>query len=208
MNPLSAQSIVETLGLVGVLMVLLVETGLLIGLVLPGDSLLFVAGVAASGVAMKAVGVQLSLPLLMIGAPIAAIIGSQVGRNIGEKLGRPLFARPDGRIFSQDRVKKTEDFLARYGYAKALILARFVPVVRTLINPIAGVIRMPKATFFKWNVVSAIIWTESVIILGYVLGEKLKGSIDKYLLPIVALVIVISILPLLLGFIKERKNKS
>ncbi len=208
MNPLSAQSIVETLGLVGVLMVLLVETGLLIGLVLPGDSLLFVAGVAASGVAMKAVGVQLSLPLLMIGAPIAAIVGSQVGRNIGEKFGRPLFARPDGRIFSQDRVKKTEDFLARYGYAKALILARFVPVVRTLINPIAGVIGMPKATFFKWNVVSAIIWTESVIILGYVLGEKLKGSIDKYLLPIVAVVIVISILPLLLGFIKERKNKS
>ena len=208
MNPLSAQSIVETLGLVGVFMVLLAETALLIGLILPGDSLLFVAGVAASGVAMKAVGVQLSLPVLMIGAPIAAIVGSQVGRNIGEKLGRPLFARPDGRIFSQDRVKKTEDFLARYGYAKALILARFVPVVRTFINPIAGVIGMPKATFLKWNVISAILWTESVIILGYLLGEKLKGSIDKYLLPIVAVVIVISILPLLLGFIKERKNKS
>lgn len=208
MNPLSAQSIVETLGLVGVFMVLLAETGLLIGLVLPGDSLLFVAGVAASGVAMKAVGVQLSLPALMMGAPLAAIIGSQVGRNIGEKLGRPLFARPDGRIFSQARVKKTEDFLARYGYAKALILARFVPVVRTLINPIAGVIGMPKATFFKWNVIGALLWTEVVIVLGYVLGEKLKGSIDKYLLPIVAIVIVISILPLLFGIMKERKNKA
>ena len=67
---------------------------------------------------------------------------------------------------------------------------------------------MPKATFFKWNVIGAIVWTESVIILGYVLGEKLKGSIDKYLLPIVAVVIVISILPLLFGFIKERKNKA
>jgi membrane-associated protein len=206
MNPLSANSIIESLGLAGVLIVLFLETGLLLGLVLPGDSLLFVAGVAASGSALKAAGVQLDLRALLIGAPIAAIIGSEVGRNFGARFGRPLFDRPEGRVFSRAKVERAEKFLARYGYAKALLLARFIPVVRTLINPLAGIVQMPKRIFTKWNIVGAIIWTESVILIGYVLGEKLKGSVDKYLLPIVGMIIVISFLPIIFSYLKERKN--
>jgi len=179
MNLLDAHYIVTTLGMVGILTVLFVETGLLIGLVLPGDSLLFIAGVAASATAMETFGIQLPIAVLLLAAPLFAILGSQLGHLLGATYGRKLFSRPDSRIFNQAKVQRTEKWLSKYGLGKALILARFIPVVRTLINPLCGIVGVPAAKFAIWNFVGGIIWTDGIILAGFTLGEKLSGSVDK-----------------------------
>jgi len=208
MNLFDAHSIVTDLGLLGILGILFAETGLLIGLAFPGDSLLFVAGVAASGTGAALLnGNQLPVAPLFIGAPIAAITGSFVGRWIGAKYGRKLFDRPDGRFFTQARVVQTEKWLGKYGIGKALVLARFIPFVRTLINPMVGIINVSNKTFIFWNILGAIIWTDTILLLGYLLGEKIKGSIDTYLLPIIGLIIFLSLLPILFEVLRERKRK-
>jgi membrane-associated protein len=209
MNIFDAHSIISTLGLVGVLAILFAETGLLVGLFFPGDSLLFLAGVGASAVAAKIFdGVQLSFPALLIGAPIAAIIGSQVGHWFGAKYGRKLFDRPEGRVFNKERVAATERWLAKYGHGKAIVLARFIPFVRTLINPMCGIVHIPAKTFFFWNVIGAVIWTDGIITAGYFLGEKLEGSVDKYLLPVIAVIILLSLLPVLKEVLSEIKKRK
>ena len=208
MNLFDAHSIVSDLGLLGILGILFAETGLLIGLAFPGDSLLFVAGVAASGTGAALLnGNQLPVAPLFIGAPIAAITGSFVGRWIGAKYGRKLFDRPDGRFFTQARVVQTEKWLGKYGIGKALVLARFIPFVRTLINPMVGIINVSNKTFIFWNILGAIIWTDTILLLGYLLGEKIKGSIDSYLLPIIGLIIFLSLLPIVFEVLRERKRK-
>ena len=208
MNLLNANSIVTSLGLAGVLFVLFVETGLLVGLVLPGDSLLFVAGVSASGTATAVVGTHLPLLALLMTAPIAAVIGAQVGHHLGAKYGRPLFQRPESRVFNQNRVIRAEQWLAKYGEGRAIILARFVPIVRTLINPLAGILHVPAGRFFRWNLIGGVIWTETVIMIGYVLGEKLKGSVDRYLLPLIGIIVIVSVIPVALELRAERRRMS
>ena len=209
MNLFDAHSIVTDLGLIGILFILFAETGLLIGLAFPGDSLLFIAGIAASATGAALLnGNQLPTLELFILAPIAAITGSFVGRWFGEKYGRKLFDRPDGRFFTQARVVQTEKWLAKYGIGKALLLARFIPFVRTLINPVVGIIGIPTKVFIFWNVLGAIVWTDGILLLGYLLGEKIEGSIDKYLLPIIGLIIALSLLPILFEFYRERKRKK
>jgi membrane-associated protein len=208
MNLFDAHSIVTDLGLIGILAIIFAETGLLIGLAFPGDSLLFIAGIAASGTGAALLnGNQLPAAELFIGAPIAAITGSMVGRWFGAKYGRKLFDRPDGRFFTQARVVQTEKWLAKYGVGKALLLARFIPFVRTLINPIVGIINIPNRVFIFWNVLGAIIWTDGILFLGYILGEKIEGSVDKYLLPIIGLIILLSLLPIFFELYRERKRK-
>ena len=207
MNPLDAKEIVATLGTLGVLATLFIETGLLVGLLLPGDSLLFVAGIAASGTAKELFGNQLSYTQLLIWAPIAATVGSQCGHWLGAKYGRPFFDRPNSRFFNQERVAKTERWLMKYGLGKALILSHFIPFVRTLINPLCGIIGIPAKKFFIWNIIGSYIWTVSLITAGYLLGERLEGSVDKYLLPIVALIIVLSLAPIAIEFLKDGKKK-
>jgi membrane-associated protein len=209
MNLFDAHSIVTDLGLIGILFILFAETGLLIGLAFPGDSLLFIAGIAASATGAALLnGNQLPTLELFILAPIAAITGSFVGRWFGEKYGRKLFDRPDGRFFTQARVVQTEKWLAKYGIGKALLLARFIPFVRTLINPVVGIIGIPTKVFIFWNILGAIVWTDGILLLGYLLGEKIEGSIDKYLLPIIGLIIALSLLPILFEFYRERKRKK
>ncbi len=208
MNPLDAHDIVTTLGTLGVLAALFIETGLLVGLFLPGDSLLFVAGLAASGTAREIFGDQLSYTQLIIWAPIAATVGSQCGHWLGAKYGRPFFDRPDSRFFNQDRVQQTARWLMKYGLGKALILSHFIPFVRTLLNPLCGIIGIPAKKFFLWNIIGSYIWTVGIISAGYLLGEKLEGSVDKYLLPIVALIVTLSLLPLLMELVKSRKEKQ
>jgi membrane-associated protein len=211
-NVFDAHSIVGDLGLIGVLAIIFAETGLLIGLAFPGDSLLFIAGVAASGSGAAILGgASLNPVALFVGAPLAAIVGAQVGHWIGARYGRKLFDRPDGRIFNHEKVVAAEKWLKKYGVGKAIILARFVPFIRTLLNPLAGIVHIPARTFFIWNVVGGIIWTEAVIGAGYVLGEKLKGSVDKYLLPVVGLIIVASLVPVAIELLREwstRKHHS
>jgi membrane-associated protein len=208
-NLFDAHSIVGDLGLVGVLAIIIAETGLLIGLAFPGDSLLFIAGIAASSAGAEILGgASLSPVGIFLGAPLAAIVGSQIGHFFGAKYGRKLFDRPNGRFFTQDRVVQTEKWLTKYGVGKALILARFIPFVRTLINPMVGVIGYPARKFFVWNVIGAVIWTELVLGAGYILGNKISGSIDKYLLPIIALIVIASVIPVAIEVLKEWRTKK
>jgi membrane-associated protein len=208
-NLFDAHSIVGDLGLVGVLAIIIAETGLLIGLAFPGDSLLFIAGIAASSAGAEILGgASLSPVGIFIGAPLAAIVGSQIGHFFGAKYGRKLFDRPNGRFFTQDRVVQTEKWLTKYGVGKALILARFIPFVRTLINPMVGVIGYPARKFFFWNVIGAVIWTELVLGAGYILGNKISGSIDRYLLPIIALIVIASVIPVAIEVLKEWRTKK
>ncbi len=202
---LSPEWIVGTLGVIGIFTVLFVEMGLLVGLVLPGDSMLFLAGVAASGTASTAIGVQLPIEILLIGAPISTFMGSQVGYFIGSKFGPTVFNRTEGRYFSQKRVEQTERWLLRYGVGKALFLSRFIPVVRTLINPMCGVARIDLKRFVLANALSSLIWASGFISLGYILGEKIEGSFEPYLLPITIFVIIISTVPVGMELWRHRR---
>jgi membrane-associated protein len=208
MNLFDAHSIVGDLGLIGILTIIFAETGLLVGLAFPGDSLLFIAGVAASGSGAAILGGASLNPILLFAlSPFAAIIGSTVGYWFGEKYGRKLFDRPDGRIFNHHKVAATEKWLTKYGIGKALVLARFVPFVRTLINPMCGIIGVPKNQFLIWNAVGALIWTQGVIGLGFILGDVLEGSVDKYLLPVIGLIVFVSVIPVLIELFKEWQSK-
>jgi membrane-associated protein len=209
MNLFDAHSILSDLGLIGVLAIVFAETGLLVGLAFPGDSLLFLAGVAASGSGAAILGSShLSSAGLFIGTPIAAIAGAQVGHWFGSSYGRKLFDRPDGRVFNHQRVLAAEKWLRKYGTGKAIVLARFVPFMRTLINPLCGIIGIPAKKFFFWNALGGIIWTELVIGLGFILGENLKGSVDRYILPLVGLIIVGSLLPVLAELFREWQTRK
>jgi len=209
MNLFDAHSIVSDLGLIGVLAIIFAETGLLVGLAFPGDSLLFLAGVAASGSGAAVLGdAHLSAGALFVGAPISAIAGAQVGHWFGHRFGRKLFDRPDGRVFNRQKVVATEKWLRKYGTGKAIILARFVPFIRTLLNPMCGVVGISAKKFFIWNVVGGLIWTQLVIGLGFVLGEKLEGSVDKYLLPVVGLIILASLTPVIVELFREWQTRK
>jgi len=205
---LSPEWIISTLGAFGVLTVLFVETGLLVGLVLPGDSMLFLAGVAASGAADSALGVSLPFNVLLVGAPIATFMGSQVGYFIGRKLGPKVFNRPNSKFLNQVRVEQTESWLLKYGVGKALFLSRFIPVVRTLINPMCGVARIDPRKFFIANLLSATIWAGGFISFGYVIGERIKDSADKVLLPITVIIIVLSTIPVIKEIVSHRKRRK
>jgi len=147
-NLFDAHSVVSSLGLIGVLGIIFMETGLLIGLVFPGGEVVFLAGIAASGSGTALLGdAKLSAPLLFVLAPVAAIVGGEVGYWFGKKYGRKFFERPNTRFFNQKMVETTEKWLMKYGPRKALVFGRFVPFVRTLINPVCGVTNLERKLF-------------------------------------------------------------
>ena len=206
---LDAQSVVSNLGLIGVLGIIFMETGLLIGLIFPGGEVVFLAGIAASGTGAALLGdAKLSAPLLFALAPLAAIIGGEVGYWFGKKFGRKFFDRPNTRFFNQKMVATTEKWLIKYGPRKALVFGRFVPFARTLINPVCGVANLDRKLFSTWNAIGAIIWTQVAIGIGYLLGDVIKGSVNKYLYPVVGIIVLISLLPLLKGIYEERKERK
>jgi membrane-associated protein len=213
-NPLKPDELLHTFGLYGVWAIIFAETGLLIGFFFPGDSLLFLAGVAASAVAdsMLGEGTRISLAGLLIGAPLCAIAGAQLGHLLGAKYGRRMFDRPDSKLFKREYVEKAEYYFEKFGPAKAVVLARFIPIVRTFLNPVAGTLGMPARQFFVWNVVGAILWCDGVILLGYLLADQIYRAvgdkIDRYILPVVALIVLISVLPIVIEMIRERKAKK
>ncbi len=209
MNLFDANSVVSTLGLIGVLAIIFMETGLLIGLVFPGGEVVFLAGIAASGTGTQILGeAKLSVPLLFALAPVAAIVGGEVGYWFGKKYGRKFFERPNSRFFNLKMVETTERWLIRYGPRKALIFGRFIPFARTLINPVCGVVNLERKLFSTWNAIGAIIWTQVAIGIGYLLGDLIEGSVNKYLLPIVGLIVLLSLVPMALETLKERKSKK
>jgi len=208
MNLLDANSIVSTLGLIGVLGIIFMETGLLIGLVFPGGEVVFLAGIAASGTGTQILGeAKLSAPLLFTLAPVAAIAGGEVGYWFGKKYGRKFFERPNTRFFNLKMVETTEKWLIRYGPRKALVFGRFIPFARTLINPVCGVVNLERKLFSTWNAIGAIIWTQVAIGIGYLLGDLIEGSVNKYLLPIVGIIVFVSILPIIIDFLRKNKDK-
>ena len=208
MNLLDANSVVSTLGLIGVLGIIFMETGLLIGLVFPGGEVVFLAGIAASGSGAAALGdAKLSTPLLFTLAPIAAIVGGEVGYWFGKKYGRAFFDRPDSRFFNQKMVATMEKWLGKYGPRKALVFGRFIPFARTLINPVCGVANLDRRLFSTWNAIGAIIWTQVAMGIGYVLGDVLEEQGHYLLMLIVGLIVAGSLIPLALEVFKERQSK-
>ncbi|MEV8506863.1 DedA family protein [Actinoplanes sp. NPDC051475] len=214
LNPLDPQELLHTFGLIGVWAILFAETGLLVGFFFPGDSLLFLAGVAASPVADSIFGdgTRMSLVGLLIGAPVCAVLGAQLGHLLGARYGRRMFERPDSKLFKREYVEKAEYYFEKFGPAKAVVLARFIPIVRTFLNPVAGTLGMPAKQFFLWNVVGAILWCDGVILIGYLLADRIwhavGDKIDHYILPVVALIVLISVLPIIIEMIRERRAKK
>ena len=209
MGLLDANSIVSTLGLIGVLGVIFMETGLLIGLVFPGGEVVFLAGIAASGSGAALLGdAKLSAPLLFALAPIAAITGGEVGYWFGKKYGRGFFERRETRFYNKKMVETIEKWLLKYGPRKALVIGRFIPFVRTLINPVCGVANLDRKLFSTWNAIGAIIWTQVAIGIGYLLGDAIEGSVNKYLYPIIGLIVVVSVLPIAFDTYRHRKLRK
>lgn len=213
LNPLDPKDLLHTFGLIGVWVILFAETGLLIGFFFPGDSLLFLGGVAASPVAdaIFGGGTRLSLAGLLIGAPICAIVGAQLGHFLGARYGRRMFDRPNSRLFKAEYVEKAEHYFQKFGPAKAVVLARFIPIVRTFLNPVAGVLGMPARQFLVWNIVGAVLWVDGILLIGYLLAEQIYSAIgdkiDQYILPVVAVIVVISVLPIFFEFLRDRKAR-
>jgi len=189
-------SLIETVGMFGVWTIIFAESGLLIGFFLPGDSLIFTAGFLAS----SAVGLFEIWPLLF-GAWIAAIVGDNVGYAFGHRVGRKLFRRSNSRLFKQENLIKAEEFYEKYG-GKAIVLARFVPIVRTFTPIVAGIGKMKYKTFLFYNFVGGTAWIFGLGYLGYFLGSFIP-DIDKYLLPIILGIIVLSVLPPIIHFYRE-----
>jgi membrane-associated protein len=204
-NPLSATDWLSSFGTIGVMAVLFAETGLLIGFFLPGDSLLFTAGLlCATGVG----GTQFSLPGMLAAAAVGTVAGSQVGYLIGRRAGKALETRTNRpRLIAG--MRRAEELLGRYGPAKAIVLARFVPVVRTVLNPVAGALHVRAPVFTLWQVVGGLVWTVGLILAGYGLGTFIPG-VDAYLLPVIALIVILSLIPLARELLREwaRRPRS
>ncbi|GIH15766.1 DedA family protein [Rugosimonospora africana] len=210
---LDPKSLIRSFGLLGVFVIVFAETGLLVGFFLPGDSLLFLAGIAASPVASDLIGVHLPLPALLVGAPLCAVAGAQLGHLLGARYGRRMFAKPDSRLFKAVYVERAEYYFNRYGRAKSVVLARFIPVVRTFLNPVAGILRMPAGRFLLWNAVGGVVWADGVVLAGYLPAKRLRDSIgatniDKYLLPAIAVIVLISVTPVAIELIRGRRRQA
>jgi membrane-associated protein len=190
---LDPKSLIDDVGLWGVFAVVFAESGMLVGFFLPGDSLLFTAGFLASGPSSVDEALHLPLGWLLVGTFIAAVAGDQVGYVIGRRAGPAIFNRPDSRLFKRENVDKAHAFFERYG-AKTIVLARFVPVVRTFVPVVAGVSNMQYRTFVTFNVVGGFLWAIGVTLLGYFLGQVdfIEENLELAILTIVA----ISVLPI------------
>ena len=179
---LEPEHLIKTFGTLGILAIVFIESGLLVGFFLPGDSLLFTAGL------LSANGTLPDIWILLLTIPIAAIAGDQVGYAIGRKFGPPLFNRPDSRFFRREYVDRSAEFFEKHG-PKTVVLARFVPIVRTFVPVMAGTSKMHYRTFVTFNIAGGLLWGVGVTALGYFLGQVdfVKNNIEPILLLIVFL---------------------
>jgi membrane-associated protein len=204
MHFLDPNHLLGSYGAIGIFLILFAETGILLGIVLPGDSLLFTAGLLC---ATTDPNKHLNLVAVLVAAFAGAVIGAQTGYVLGRKVGPRLFSRPDSRLFKQRYVERTAEHLEKYGSVKAVVLARFVPVVRTLMNPLAGVAKMEGGVFLVANVVGAVLWSIGVTLAGFFLGKSIH-NVDHYLLPIIAVVVALSLIPIGLEVRKARAART
>lgn len=193
---LDPQFLIATLGLVGVFAIIFAESGLFFGFFFPGDSLLFTAGLLASQG-------HFNILALWAGATVCAIAGDSVGYAFGKRIGPKLFTKEDSLFFHKEHIHRTEAFYEKHG-KKTIILARFIPIVRTFAPILAGIGRMNYKTFLSFNIVGGVLWTTTLLFLGYILGTIIP-SVDRYLLPIIFGIIALSFLPI---FFEYRRSKS
>lgn len=202
---LNIPTLINTIGYFGIFIIIFAESGLFLGFFLPGDTLLFTAGLLASQG-------YLNIFLLIILTSAGAILGDQVGYIFGKKIGPKIFSRNESFFFKKEYVTDTKNFYKKHG-KKAIIFARFFPVIRTFIPIMAGVGSMEYKTFVSYNIIGGTLWGAGITLLGYFLGKKIP-NIDTYLIPILIGIMLLSILPslfsLIYGKIKERiiNNKT
>lgn len=191
-------TIIKTLGLLGVILIIFAESGLLIGFIFPGDSLLFTAGLLAS---------QGFIPFIPLAAGtfIAAALGDNLGYFFGKKVGIGLFTKEDSMFFKRKHVARAEKFYEKYG-KKTIILARFIPIVRTFAPVVAGIANMEYKSFVRFNIIGAAIWAIGISTLGYTLGLTVPG-IKQYLTPIIILIVLTSFLPGIIEYFINRRKK-
>lgn len=185
--------------------IIFAESGLLIGFFLPGDSVLFTAGFL-----VEAGKLHFDIHLLVLIVFIAAILGDGVGYLFGKKIGRKIFNRPNSLLFRHENIEKAEQFYEKHG-GKTVILARFIPVVRTFVPIIAGVGEMSYKKFLSFNIIGAFLWAAGVTYAGFFIGSALRKmgvSVDTILLPIIAIILVLSILPPAIHVLKDKKQRT
>ncbi|MBI4459089.1 MAG: VTT domain-containing protein [Acidobacteria bacterium] len=193
----NVQGIIAWGGVLLVCVIVFVETGLFVGFFLPGDSLLVTAGIfAAAGF--------LDLPSLLFFGSLCAVLGDQLGYYIGRKAGRTLYSRPNSRFFKQQHLERTRAFYEKYG-AKTIVLARFVPVVRTFAPAVAGAAEMRYRRFVTYNIAGGVLWVCGMSLLGYFLGTAIP-NIERYIHWVIAVVVFVSILPVVIEILRARQG--
>ncbi len=199
MQYLDPKFLIETAGLIGVIAIIFAESGLFIGFFLPGDSLLFTAGLVASQG-------FLNPAILFFGCFLAAVLGDNVGYAFGKRVGPKLFKKEDSILFSQKHIERSKSFFSKHG-KKAIILARFTPIVRTFTPILAGVGSMDYGLFVIYNVLGGLLWTGSMVAGGYWFGRLIPNP-DKYILPIIVAIILTSFIPSLITVWRSRKHRA
>ena len=195
----SFTQIIIAFGYVGIAIAIFAESGFLLGFFLPGDSLVFAVGILASRG-------YFNIWILVIIAMVAAILGDSFGYSFGRYFGPRVFSKEDSKLFKKEYVNRTENFYHKYG-SKTIILARFVPIIRTFAPVMAGVGKMEYKRFLANNVVGGVLWAGGVLLLSYFLGSRFK-AIDKYFLWIVIIIILISVVPIIIDFLKKSPSKN
>lgn len=191
--------IIKAIGYIGVFLIVFAESGLFFGFFLPGDSLLFTAGfVASQG--------YLNFPALVVLCVIAAILGDQVGYVFGHRLGKKLFEKDSSKIFKKKHLMSAQAFYEKHG-GKTIILARFVPIVRTFAPIVAGSANMAYRKFLTYNIIGGLLWAVGITTAGYFLGHIIP-DVDKYIIPIIFIIILISGLPPMIHLLKDPENRK
>lgn len=195
---LDPETLIKKFSMIGLLLIVFMESGLMVGFFLPGDSLLFTAGLLSATTDLLP-----SIWVLVILIPLAAIAGDQCGYWIGRKFGPPLFNRPDSRFFKREFVDQTAAFFEKHG-PRSIILARFVPIVRAFVPVMAGTSKMDYRTFLTYDIIGGVLWGAGVTTLGYFLGQI--AFVEKYIEFILLGVVAVSVIPVVIELNKARKS--
>jgi membrane-associated protein len=203
-NAIDPHHLLSSFGLLGLLIIVFAECGLLVGFFLPGDTLLFSAGLLT---ATGTLDVPFWVSLLLV--PVAAIAGNLVGYWIGYQAGPAVFNKPNSRIFRQEYVDRSHDFFEKYG-ARTIVLARFVPIVRTFATVMAGASRMRFAVYAAYSVIGGVLWGGGVLALGYYLGHIsfVRDTVEPLIEPIIVAVVLLSLLPAAIQLLRSRRGRG
>ena len=194
---MSLPEVIKAISYVGIFAIVFAESGLFFGFFLPGDSLLFTAGLLASQSFFN-------IYALLIVLAVAAILGDNVGYWFGRTIGKKIYSQKSSRFINKEHIDRTHEFYVRYG-SRAIVIGRFVPIVRTFVPILAGVGEMKYKTFFLYNIIGGFLWSVGITLLGYILGASVP-NIDSYLLPIILGIIIISFIPVIMEMLKKRSK--